>query len=153
MITYKHPVKLDICDAQEHRGTLELIDCENTFGSENQYVDWELRVVLEEPFIGPIPTNNVLIAKYTEPAHVWKLVEVLRNPQEAYRLEDEVNKSLEVNVSDLYYCGHNVELHRYSNAYECLFYCEYHGIFFVVNTKELKDCFPEVVTRKAINAL
>jgi hypothetical protein len=153
MIKYTHPIKLDICDTQEHLGTLELIDHQTTSGSENQYSDWELRIVLDEPFIGPIPTNNVLIAKYTEKHDVWKLVEVLRDPQEAYRLEDMLNESLNVSLSDLYYCGHNVELHRYSNGYECLFYCEYHGIFFVVNTKELKDCFPEILTRKAINAL
>jgi hypothetical protein len=161
MIVYTQPLQLDISNDLVHDGELNLIDHQHSYGPEKEYSDWELRIKTRKHLPHLMPATDVLIAKYTNKEVIAKLVEFLRDPQEMFRQEDQINEEIYetkgVNLSDDLSFGGAIRLNRYNffkgTTYEYTFYCEYHAVHFSVGSYQLKDCFPEVLTRIAINAL
>ena len=155
MITYKHPVTIKICDIYEQPATLELIDHQMRYGLDYEYSIWELKATSEERFIEPIPFKSTSIRKYIDVFDVVKLVDFLRDPKEAFNKACE--EESEVNFDAGIYANSTIELRRFplpsGVTYEYTFYSEYHGVYFAIKSEQLTNCFPEVLTRKAINAL
>ena len=149
MITYKQPIRVKVCDTYEQAATLKLIDYQNYYGEENDYSIWELKIVSQQRFIEPMPFKSISISKYVDAFDVVRLVNFLRNPQKAFNEVDKTHDSI--------YANHSIQLRRFptfsTTIFNYTFYSEYNGVYFVVKSEQLTNCFPEVLTRQAINAL
>ena len=155
MITYKHPVTIEVCDIYEQPATLELIDHQMRYGLDNEYSIWELKASSEERFIEPMPFKSISIRKYIDVFDVLKLVNFLRDPEEAFM--EACEEESEINFDGHIYASSTIDLRRIQVAsgtiYDYTFYSEYHSVYFAINSAQLTNCFPEILARKAINAL